>query len=135
LETDTFLKTLCDDIYIANKTAGTPYAAMFTTARQTTQGRQQTYNCSALDELDETPLQQFTSLPSPNLFRPRNIKYSLDLNQDPDSNIDNYMLSHNSLTPYSSDGVISLMREVSGNHSIGIDTETPDKETLTLDLP
>jgi hypothetical protein len=125
LETDAFLKTLCDDIYIAHKTAGTPFASMFTTARQTSQGRQQTYNCSALDTIK--PISQFTNLARPNVFRPKRINRNLI---DQEENIDNYQISHDALSPYSTLGVVSIMRGVSGDDSIG-----EDNPTLNLEFP
>jgi hypothetical protein len=149
LENNPFLKTLCDDIYIAYKSAGTPYATMFTTARQTSQGRQQTYNCSTIDEID-TPA-QFTNYPNLNVFCPTITTYAVDqdlcphigqnLDQDQDCSIDNYTLSQDVISPYYSDGVVTLMRGVSGNHSIGPQSVTSRKDEmdkkneLTLDFP
>ena len=121
LETDAFLKTLCDDIYIANKTAGTPYASMFTTARQTSQGRQHTYNCSALDTIDPLP-----NLAYPNVFRPNRINRNII---DQDENIDNYQISHDALSPYSTLGVVSIMRGVSGDDTIGEESPTFNLES------
>ena len=149
LENDPFLKTLCDDIYIANRTTGTPYATMFTAARQTSQGRQQTYNCSNIDELE---IKCFGSNLScngqsafkKNVFRPfmsratNNLDDDLynnsnkDQDQDPDqdANINNYTLSHDALSPYSTLGVVSVMRGVSGDDSLGV-----YNQTLNLDSP
>ena len=44
LEEDLLLKMLCDDIYITHKYIHDPHADMYITARQTSQGRQRSYN-------------------------------------------------------------------------------------------
>lgn len=126
LEADLFIKTLCDDIYIAHKTIGTRFASMFTAARQTSQGRQQTYNCTNIDELDEpTSNSHFTGL---------NKIYKPDENS-----IDNYCVSNDSLSPYSCFGVVKLMRGVSANDSIGTENSNPTSQantpTLSLESP
>jgi hypothetical protein len=46
------------------------------------------------------------------------------------NDIDNYAPSQDFLSPFSSDGVVTLMREVSGNHSIG-HTAADDEEEDT----
>jgi hypothetical protein len=62
------------------------------------------------------------------------IDYNIDSDIDSniDSNIDSDvgLLSNYNLTPYSSESVIALMREVSGNTQIGIDIDTTDTENL-----
>ena len=46
LKNDKLMKNLCDDIYICYRTFGTKFGAMYTTARQTSQGTQRCYNVS-----------------------------------------------------------------------------------------
>lgn len=43
LESDSFMKVLCDDLYVAYKTFGTEHAHMYTCARQNSQGSQGAY--------------------------------------------------------------------------------------------
>lgn len=110
LETDPIMKMLCDDIYIANKTIGTRLGNMFTCARQTSQGRQQIYTCSAVkdddleNDLESSALWHATT---------RLIKKS---NKRMDNEeIDDYEIqTQNNLSPYISDTVMTVMREVSG---------------------
>jgi len=142
LENNPILKMLCDDIYIAYKTTGTLFGTMYTCARQTSNGRQQTYMCSTLytdqeyNDLYQSPcnnsvfpiirrmgLQRQTNLPMVNFSN----ELTMDVPEDDD--IDNYMPSKDFLSPFSSDGVVTLMREVSGIPSIGrIHTLTNEEE-------
>jgi hypothetical protein len=106
---DAFLKNLSDDIYIANKTLGTKWGNMYTAARQTSQGRQQTYNCTHMDiDYNCTPRQ---------LSSHSNMAPLTDNNHN-ENVIDNYTLSQDNLSPYSSNSVTQVMREVSGNYDI-----------------
>jgi len=131
LKEDMFFKTLCDDMYIALKSFDTQHGIMYAAARQTSQGRQQTY--SSIPEPDNTPIHQFEDL---NMARPpcltRGISMSsqprvqgptsyfpvLDLSQEgqdqgPEDQDLNYTLSQKQTSAYSSIGVLKMMREVS----------------------
>lgn len=146
LENDPIMKMLCDDIYIAYKTTGTSLGTMYTFARQTSNGRQQTYMCSAthtqnLFETNLRPpritrLQRQTNAPTVE-FRGTTQVFTFDNVVDDASNdIDNYAPSQDFLSPFSSDGVVTLMREVSGNHSIGrtlvADDEEEEENTISI---
>jgi hypothetical protein len=112
IETDPIMKMLCDDIYICIQTIGTSIGNMFTCARQTSQGRQQTYACSTLESDPTLRLHSSSQYGGiPRLVRQTNNIY--DLSDDVG------LLSQNTLTPYSCNGIVNLMREVSGNVTIG----------------
>ena len=140
LENDPIMKMLCDDIYIAYKTTGTTLGTMYTCARQTSNGRQQTYMCSAThtQNLFETNLR----VPGMLRLQRQTNSYTVDFAMNTQiftfdnhiagtgNDIDNYAPSQDFLSPFSSDGVVTLMREVSGNHSIG-HTAADDEEEDT----
>jgi len=90
LESDLYLKMICDDIYVAYRTLGTRYANMYTCSRQSSQGRQQVYTCSMLNEIDDD-----IDLEEPLLL--------------------NYTMSDDVLSPFSTDTprVVDVMREIS----------------------
>ena len=119
LDTDPIMLMLCDDIYICIRTLGTSVGNMFTYARQTSQGRQQTYACSTINYND---INSSNHVLVPKLNRQTNNRELIndDSNDDPndDPNDDFGLLSQNTLTPYYSSGVINLMREVSGDNTI-----------------
>jgi len=50
LTEDPFWKVLLDDMFITYKTLGSPYSHMYTNSRQSSQGRQQTYAVTNLDD-------------------------------------------------------------------------------------
>jgi hypothetical protein len=149
LKKDAFLKTLCDDIYIAIKSFDTEHGLMYAAARQTSQGRQQTYSCkpSTQEELipdinidnDLPPLMPPTLTrgysvgprsqplpPPPALTRHNSNGSHKSPNSDPivDPDLDlNYELSQDDISGYSGLGVLKMMREVSYNPSQDQDQE------------
>ena len=133
IESEPFMKMLCDDIFIAHKTFGTSLANMYTSARQKSQGCQQTYTVSTNDKskpkmnmmpTDEELFAQFDpdELPPvlPRLgFRQHNNWVQYDDDEDDDDAID-YTLEDTTISPYSTQGVINTMREVSGDTTLSM---------------
>jgi hypothetical protein len=128
LESDPMMKMLCDDIYIAYKTMGTSFGNMFTCARATSNGRQQAYVCSGttaqtlLVKPRMNKIQRTTSDQTFN-FEDGNDFYNINTlpfdNREDLNEIDSYIPSQDILSPFSSEGVVTLMRDISGNPTIG----------------
>ena len=121
LKEDVFFKTLCDDIYIAIKSFDTSHGMMYTSARQTSQGRQQTYTCKIVEEQVPSPvgLQRSNCLTRNNALPPNKDDLEYELSQD-------------DISAYSSAGVQKLMREVSAHLPL---PEPPVYPSLTIVLP
>ena len=125
LKEDDFFKTLCDDMYIALKSFDTHHGMMYAAARQTSQGRQQTYCSIPLSQLRGDPVKDDDddALPPVPPCLTRDVssaaKDDLDLN---------YTLSNKQTSGYTSLGVLKMMQEVSYH--------LPEQETgLSIDLP
>ena len=101
LQSNIFMKTLCDDIYVAIKSFDTSNGMMYATARQTSQGRQQTYTCNTIDVIDIT-----------DAINTNATKTLINNNLD-----DRYTLNQDNTLAfaYSSQGVVQMMRAVSNN--------------------
>jgi hypothetical protein len=98
LQSSVFMKTLCDDIYVSIKSFDTSNGMMYATARQTSQGRQQTYTCNTID-IDITDTTN-----TMNTVEYNDLDDRYTLNQD-----NTFALAH------SSQGVVQMMRAVSNN--------------------
>lgn len=151
LEDDRFLKTLCDDIYIANKTLSQSenIARMCIAARQTSQGRQENYSCRSAgleneeDLLSPNPVNICHMTPRIGRCGPSRSTSDMGINSHnsasrgnwhrnvADDDINNYTLSQNVLSPYASDGVVSIMRDVSGDHSLDVNSLSP---SITINM-
>ena len=140
LETNSIMKMLCDDIYIAYKTIGTSLGSMYSCARQISNGREQTYMCATLTSQQNNRIDRVSQLPVPQLLRQIN-NHTVTLSdlqtqvldfippKEEICDIDSYMPTQDFLSPFISNGVLTLMREVSGNYSIG-HSRTDNDEVL-----
>jgi hypothetical protein len=112
LEDDKVLKNLCDDIYICHKTFGTRYGAMFSCARQTSQGTQRAYSANQAP----IPRQDFGM--RRNLRRADYHDSDLDNEDDNENEENDDILDHEVSgfidTPYLSQTVTMVMRAVNG---------------------
>jgi hypothetical protein len=150
LKEDAFYKTLCDDMFIAIKSFDTQHGMMYAAARQTSQGRQQTYSSIPAEDLeprlcdDDDDDDLFNSRQNHLTMPPR---LNRGLNRMPSQrgtiigtaipvatvrNLDsdlNYTPSQNQMPAYSSLGVLKMMREVSYGSPDTKDT------SLSTDLP
>lgn len=125
-----FVTHLCDDIYITRKAITKPknIANMYITTRQVSQGRQESYNCSDIDE--NQVLFGNTVFTKPVcLQRQQTASYSQATDygiddyeeqniEDNNDESDNYVFSQNMLTPYTTLKMVDVMRSVSGNRNI-----------------
>lgn len=124
LKEDEFLKMLCDDIYIAIKSFDMKNGLMFTAARHTSQGRQQSYT----PRFEETDTEEKVD-PTTTLKRGYSLggepKQRQDLETKKDDLEVNYQLSQNDISPYSSIGQVKLMRDVSYTQELREDLKAP----------
>jgi len=118
LKDDAFFKTLCDDVYIAIQSFDLHHGLMYTSARQTSQGRQQTYTSrpSTQDQYEDGDLmpptisRQLTIGVKTGAVPSRATNAQAQLMRDPDLN---YELSQDDTSGYASLGVLNMMRAVS----------------------
>jgi hypothetical protein len=100
---DSFIKNLCDDMYIIMKYFGTEKQMLSCSSRETSQGRQQSYNVSKFDNNILTPHDN------------RDFNLVDDLNQLNDLNNIKYEVSQDIMhESYTSPACVKVMRAVSG---------------------
>jgi hypothetical protein len=134
---DIFLKNLCDDLYISHRTLGTRYGAMYSSARQTSQGTQRCYTVSQTPDYIEPEL---GTLRLPKLQRFKTNYFDDDdvfirpPAQDNDDNDNQDILLHHMNdfddSPYLTPTATQLMREISGMNTLSMQY---DKECLSMD--
>ena len=94
---------------------GTRIATMYTTARQTSQGLQQAYNCITLPTIKR----QTNNINTLRYDYESDLQLSddEDMGIEEDEQMDNYNLSQTFVSPYSTQTIVNIMREVSGSHN------------------
>ena len=97
LKNDKFMKMLCDDLYISYQTIGTQKVGIFTCARQTSQGRQTTYNVSLNDDFDD---------------------FIVPICPTETNILNEYKLSDHIDSPYATQGVIDTINMLSQVHDL-----------------
>ena len=128
------IKMLCDDIYICLKTFDTRYGAMFSCARQVSQGEQRSYSATYTPQFKRSIADQNWSIP----LRSPSVMYDNVLSQDEndendEENIcfdqdnfyklnsskscDTYNVLEQTDNPYSNPAILSLMRSCSAKVS------------------
>jgi hypothetical protein len=85
LNNDAFFKTLCMDLKVTMDNIGKKNAEVYINSRITSQGRQETYTCDAIDEPEDDHRQSFTRLTRQTACNNNNN------NSDSDSDGDDYI--------------------------------------------
>lgn len=145
---DPFMKLLCDDISITYQNMGTINGLSFTYNRQSSQGRQKTYNVRTTsnddDNLLRTKYNRYPQKNAPPLFLKRQYAASnfdnrskindfgtmdefeyddevtetptlLDVIDEDEDNLDNYLVSNDNISCYSTPSILNTMRSFSQN--------------------
>jgi AraC-like DNA-binding protein len=127
LNSDGFMKNLCDDIYISYRTFDTKFGAMYNTSRQSSQGTQRIYTVSHTPNqiqrgLNRTTLTRQTNAPlTVNLWGSTSTsspfddlsENELDISVDVDDDDMRHVLSNFEDSPYLTPCATQVMRELS----------------------
>jgi len=85
---DQFIKVLCDDIYVCLKTFETKYSAMYSCARQVSQGAQRSYSANH-SNIQNTYVDNLnsTGIPFPRFTMKRSYACNYNIQEEPDDEI------------------------------------------------
>jgi len=125
-EHSSMIKLLCDDMYVAYKTIDTVIGDMYVASRQSSQGRQQVYTASQVDDNCVVNTKIKTQLMSDMLFEPisdddfETIEEKEEINDDEEDDIFNGYSVNNDYetTPYSTPSMLKTMRAVSAKKTV-----------------
>lgn len=118
-----FLTSLMDDIYVARRSLEIENGRLYVSARQTSQGNQNVYTPSNIDDMDNT--NQINKLPRYNMFfEPSILRHCVNATDNEIHETDELLdhnISHLTQDVYSSPRMLEIIRSTSD----GADEETP----------
>jgi len=124
LEQDKLMKNLCDDIYISLRTFGTKYGAMYSCARQTSQGTQRCYTVNHTPDDNYNEFADIRRLP---LTRQTNQTYDSTeelLKHHISTDITMHEVSALQDSPFLSPSAAQVMRDITREDNSIEETET-----------
>ena len=121
INSDGFMKNLCDDIYISYMTFDTKFGAMYNASRQSSQGAQRIYTVSHTPNeiergINRTVLTRQTNVPLWGTTTPTSSPFdnlNNDLTEDGDGDDMNHTISNFEDSPYLTPCATQVMRELS----------------------
>jgi AraC-like DNA-binding protein len=121
INSDGFMKNLCDDIYISYRTFDTKFGAMYNASRQSSQGAQRIYTVSHTPNeiergINRTVLTRQTNVPLWGTTTPTSSPFdnlNNDLTEDGDGDDMNHTISNFEDSPYLTPCATQVMRELS----------------------
>lgn len=123
LAEDSFMRNLCDDIFITYRTFGSKYGSMYSCARQTSQGTQRCYT------VNQTPDDLTCNIYNGRPFIRNRGFLNIDIDNEDDDFTLHEVTSDFTKTPYLSQTATVIMSEISGFDLFENDNDNEDQET------